>query len=104
MRAALAQALFVEPDLILLDEPTNHLDLPAILWLQNYLQSLGDTTVVIVSHDRAFLNVTVDEIIELRKETLSYHPGNYDDFVQNMSEQRGHMERLKANDERKRWA
>lgn len=102
MRAALAQALYVEPDLILLDEPTNHLDLPAILWLQNYLQSLEKTTVVIVSHDRAFLNATVDDIIELKKEALFYHVGNYDEFAQNEAERRGHMERLKANDDRKR--
>lgn len=49
----------------MLDEPTNHLDLVALIWLEQYIQTLEDTTVVIISHARDFLNATVDEIIEL---------------------------------------
>ncbi|KAJ3097813.1 hypothetical protein HK100_005252 [Physocladia obscura] len=71
----------MEPDILLLDEPTNHLDLPAILWLQKYLKNLDTVTLVIVSHDRSFLNETVTEIIEMRNRALSYHSGNYDEFV-----------------------
>ena len=63
-------------------QPTNHLDLPTILWLQRYLGGLTDTTLVAVSHDRAFLNAVCDEIIVLRNSGLSYHMGNYDEYVQ----------------------
>ena len=59
------------------DEPTNHLDLPSILWLQGYLKTLEDKTVVIVSHDRAFLDEAVEEIILLRHNRLAYHAGRH---------------------------
>ncbi|KAJ3046599.1 hypothetical protein HDU99_009740, partial [Rhizoclosmatium hyalinum] len=76
----------MEPDILLLDEPTNHLDLPAILWLQKYLKSLDGVTLLIVSHDRSFLNATVTEIIEMRNMKLTYHVGNYDEFVTNQED------------------
>ena len=59
------------------DEPTNHLDLPSILWLQGYLKTLEDKTVVLVSHDRAFLDETAQEIILLRHNRLAYHAGRH---------------------------
>lgn len=59
------------------DEPTNHLDLPSILWLQGYLKTLEDKTVVLVSHDRAFLDETAQEIIVLRHNRLAYHTGRH---------------------------
>lgn len=63
MRIAIAKVIFCEPEILLLDEPTNHLDLPALIWFENYIQELTETTVLIVSHARDFLNATVDEII-----------------------------------------
>jgi ATP-binding cassette subfamily F protein 3 len=79
MRVALAGALFIEPDLLMLDEPTNHLDLEAVLWLQNYLQSYPHT-VLLVSHDKAFLNDVCTDIMLFKKLKLTYYRGNYDAF------------------------
>ena len=62
MRIAIAKVIFCEPEILMLDEPTNHLDLPALIWLENYIQTL-DITIIIVSHARDFLNATVEEII-----------------------------------------
>ncbi|KAJ1958292.1 hypothetical protein EC988_000392 [Linderina pennispora] len=80
MRVALAKAMFLEPDIMLLDECTNHLDIGAIAWLQDYLKSLTDITIVCVSHDREFLNAVSQEIIRFKDKKLTYHPGNYDEF------------------------
>ncbi|PKY48786.1 P-loop containing nucleoside triphosphate hydrolase protein [Rhizophagus irregularis] len=102
MRVALAQALFLQPDILLLDEPTNHLDLPAILWLQSYLNTLIDTTMVIVSHDRRFLNKTVTEIIRFKDAKLTYHTGNYDEFEKNLEDERLKKERMAEAQEKQK--
>jgi ATP-binding cassette subfamily F protein 3 len=80
MRVILARMLLSEPDLLMLDEPTNHLDLPSIEWLETYLQTF-DGTVIVVSHDREFLNRMVTKIAEIANQNLYLWPGNYDHFL-----------------------
>jgi ATPase subunit of ABC transporter with duplicated ATPase domains len=85
MRVALAAALFIEPDILMLDEPTNHLDLEAVLWLESYLVDYKHTLIV-VSHDRGFLNEVCTDIIEFEKKKLIYYRGNYDSYVKTADE------------------
>jgi ATP-binding cassette, subfamily F, member 3 len=77
MRVLLAKMILQQPDLLLLDEPTNHLDLPSIEWLEKYLQHYQGA-VVIVSHDKYFLNRMVTKIVELYQQQLHIYNGNYD--------------------------
>lgn len=80
-RIFLAQLLLLEPDLIIMDEPTNHLDLSAIEWLENYLQ--GTTiTLIMVTHDRYFLDAVATEIIELDRGQIFHYKGNYAYFLE----------------------
>lgn len=77
MRVLLAKMILMHPDVLLLDEPTNHLDLPSIEWLEKYLQHYAGA-VVIVSHDKYFLNRMVNKIVELYQQELHIYSGNYD--------------------------
>ncbi len=77
MRVLLAKMILQQPDLLLLDEPTNHLDLPSIEWLEKYLQRYQGS-VVIVSHDKYFLNRMVTKIVELYQQELHIYSGNYE--------------------------
>ncbi len=85
MRVMLAKILLQQPDLLLLDEPTNHLDLPSILWLENYLGNF-EGAIVIVSHDRFFLDRTVEKIVESRGGKLISYTGNYTDYIEEKTE------------------
>ena len=80
MRAHLARLLTQEPDLLLLDEPTNHLDLEALLWFQGYLQGYPGA-ILVISHDREFLNQLVGSIVEIRQSKLIRYRGGYDDYL-----------------------
>jgi len=85
MRAILGRLLLMAPDLLLLDEPTNHLDLPTIQWLESYLQEYQGTY-VIVSHDRYFLNRTVNRIAEVAHQQIFHYKGNFNSFLEQKEE------------------
>jgi ATP-binding cassette subfamily F protein 3 len=80
MRAHLARLLTQEPDLLMLDEPTNHLDLESLLWFQQYLQGYPGA-ILVISHDREFLNALVTAIVEIRQQRLVRFTGDYDRYV-----------------------
>jgi ATP-binding cassette subfamily F protein 3 len=80
MRIALAKLLLQKPNLLLLDEPTNHLDLEARNWLEEYLTSYP-YTFILISHDRYFLDVTVNKIVEIWNKRIHFYPGNYEKYL-----------------------
>jgi ATP-binding cassette subfamily F protein uup len=84
-RVALANVLMMEPDLLILDEPTNHLDLEMIEWLENYLQTAG-ISLLMVTHDRYFLDRVCTEILELDNETMYAYHGNYSYYLEKRQE------------------
>lgn len=93
MRLALARALFCKPDLLMLDEPSNMLDLNAIAWLEDYLVNDWEGTLLVVSHDRAFLNRVATDIIHQHSERLDYYKGNFDQFYETREERRKNQQR-----------
>ncbi|MES2200968.1 MAG: ATP-binding cassette domain-containing protein [candidate division FCPU426 bacterium] len=80
VRVLLAQILYAQPDLLLLDEPTNNLDIASINWLEDYLSD-HEGTIIMVSHDRHFLNRTCTYMVDIDRQKITQYPGNYDFFV-----------------------
>ena len=101
MRVALAALLFSQPDLLLLDEPSNHLDLEAVLWLEDFLKSYP-ATIVLVSHERDFLNNVVDHILHLTGGKLTLYPGGYDAFERLRAERQAQIASAKAKQQAQR--
>ena len=96
MRVALAALLFSQPDLLLLDEPSNHLDLEAVMWLEDFLRSYK-ATIVVVSHERDFLNNVVDHILHLQGGKTTLYAGGYDSFERQRAERMAQIAAAKAN-------
>ncbi|CAM9816469.1 unnamed protein product [Ectocarpus sp. 12 AP-2014] len=102
-RVSLACALFCRPDLLLLDEPTNHLDLEGVLWLSKQLtEGIGDTMVLMVSHDAAFLDAVTTDIIHFRLKQLTYYAGNYSAYMKTKSDHDVAANRLQDNLDKQR--
>ena len=95
LRVLLAQALFSSPDVLLLDEPTNNLDIHSIGWLERILNDYN-ATMIIISHDRHFLNQVCTHIADLDFQQLKVYPGNYDDFMLASTQARARVESANA--------
>lgn len=105
MRCMLASVLIQKPDIMILDEPTNFLDLLGVVWLENYLQRLRDnsqTTILLVSHDRDFINAVCEEIVILRDQKLNYFRGNLAAYEEDFEAQKLYLGRMKEAQERQK--
>jgi ATPase subunit of ABC transporter with duplicated ATPase domains len=105
MRCSLASALLQDSDILILDEPTNFLDLLGILWLQRHLGDLSttsQTTVVIVSHDRDFIDTTCQEVIVLRDQTLTYFRGNLSAYEEDVRSKKLYFGRMQEAQDRQK--
>ncbi|KAH8433552.1 uncharacterized protein LDX57_011187 [Aspergillus melleus] len=103
MRCMLASVLTQNPDIMILDEPTNFLDLLGVVWLENYLRQMREsspTTMVLVSHDRDFVNAVCEEIVMIRDQKLSYFKGNLTAYEKDFEEQKLYWGRMKEAQER----
>ncbi len=94
MRISLAKLLLRQPEVLLLDEPTNHLDLESVRWLENFLKSYQGA-VLVVSHDRAFMNAMVNHVLEISNGKLEHYTGTYDDYERQRKERREQLIAMK---------
>lgn len=100
MRIALAKLLLAEPDLLLLDEPTNHLDLDSLRWLESFLRNY-EGTLLLISHDRAFLDALCSRILSLEAAQVVPYSGNYTSFLQQKAERQRQLEEARKSQDRK---
>src|SRR5262249_28466754 len=101
LRVLIAQVLFGRPDVLLLDEPTNHLDLDSIRWLERFLVDEFRGTLVVVDHDRHFLNSVGTHIADVDYQTVTVYTGGYDDFVAQKYENKQRAEQQTASAKKK---
>ena len=101
LRVLIAQVLFGKPDVLLLDEPTNHLDLDSIRWLERFLCDEYKGTLVVISHDRHFLNEVVTHVADVDYQTITVYTGTYNDFVDAKYENRARAEAQNASAKKK---
>lgn len=101
MRAELARLLLEEPDLLLLDEPSNHLDMESILWLEEFLKG-SPAAVMLISHDRDFLDNTSHRTLELAGGQLHDYPFSYSRYLEARQERIAHLEAARKNQEKER--
>ena len=100
MRVELSRILLQHPDVLLLDEPSNHLDLQSVVWLESFLQSY-EGSIILISHDRKFLNTLSTRIFELDRARLTVYSGNYDDYEKQKESQRAQLESQAENQSRR---
>ncbi|MBZ0168372.1 ABC transporter ATP-binding protein with duplicated ATPase domains [Candidatus Methylomirabilis lanthanidiphila] len=100
MRASLAKLLLSSPDALLLDEPTNHLDLESVIWLEKFLAAYAGA-ILLISHDRNFMNRLVNRVVEVEHQQLVAYTGNYDQFVAAKAEAREILEATAKNQQKK---
>ena len=100
MRVELSRILLQHPDVLLLDEPSNHLDLQSVVWLESFLQSY-EGSILLISHDRKFLNTLSTRIFELDRARLTVYSGNYDDYEKQKESQRAQLESQAENQSRR---
>jgi ATPase subunit of ABC transporter with duplicated ATPase domains len=95
LRVLLIQALFADPEILLLDEPTNNLDIGTIRWLENVINE-RNSTMIIISHDRHFLNQVCTHMADLDYGKITVYPGNYDDFMEASTQARQRQQSANA--------
>ena len=100
MRVALARLLLARPDVLLLDEPTNHLDLASVTWLEQFLADY-EGAIVLVSHDRDFINAVANRVVEIAHATVTEYVGDYADFVEERALRLAQQEAAASNQQRK---